>query len=59
MVRITHLVMDDLVTFGFLIYHAFDAILGHIPFQMRFMDLHGSCMFISAYELWTWMTGIA
>ena len=25
----------------FLIYHTFDAILGHIPFRLRFVDFHG------------------
>ena len=24
----------------FLIYHTFDAILGHIPFRLRFVDFH-------------------
>ena len=30
MTKITHLVMDDLVSSGFSTYHTFDAILGHI-----------------------------
>ena len=44
--RITHLIMDDLMSPDFLIYHTFDAILGHIPFWLRFIDLHGvACLF--------------
>ena len=41
MIRITHLVMDDLVPFNFLTYHTSDAILGIFPFWLRFVDLHG------------------
>ena len=29
------------VAWFFLIYHPFNAILGHIPFRMRFTDIHG------------------
>ena len=41
MTRITHLMMDDLMSFDFPTYHTFDAILGHIPFRFRFIDLYG------------------
>ena len=32
--------IDDLMSPDFLIYHTFDAILGHIPFKLRFVDFH-------------------
>ena len=38
---ITCLMMDDLMSPDFLIYHTFDAILGHISFRLRFVDFHG------------------
>ena len=41
MTRITHLMMDDLMSFDFLIHHTSDAILGHISVWFRFLDLHG------------------
>ena len=41
MTRITHLMMDDLILSNFSTYHTFDAILGHIPFRLRFINLHG------------------
>lgn len=42
MTRITLLMADDLRPFDFsLTYHMFDAILGHIPFWIRYTDLHG------------------
>ena len=39
--RITHLMMDDLMSPDFLICHTSDSILGHIPFPLRFIDLYG------------------
>ncbi|RVW22408.1 hypothetical protein CK203_096072 [Vitis vinifera] len=38
--RITHLMMDDLMSPDFLIYYTFDAILGHISLRLRFVDFH-------------------
>ena len=32
--------IDDLMSPDFLIYHTFDAILGHIRFKLRFVDFH-------------------
>ena len=41
MTEIMYLTMDDLMSPDFSTYHTFDAILGHIPFRMRFIGLHG------------------
>ena len=41
MIGIAHLMMGDQMMSDFSIYHTSDVILGHIPFRLRFMDLHG------------------
>ena len=38
---IIHLMMNDLMSSDFSTYCTFNAILGHIPFQLRFVYLHG------------------
>ena len=51
MVRITHLVMDDLVPYGFLTYHTSDAILRHISVLVEICRSPLICMIIPIYEI--------
>ena len=53
MARITHLVMDDLLPFDFLIYHTSDAILGHISVLVEICRSPLICMIIPSYEIHT------
>ena len=53
MAGITHLVMDDLVTSGFLTYHTSDAILGHISVLVEICRSPLICMIIPTYEIHT------
>ena len=52
MTRITHLVMDDLVSSDFLTYHTFDAILGHIFILVEICRSPLICMIIPIYEIY-------
>ena len=51
MARFTYLVMDDLVSSGFLTYHTSDAILGYIPFLVEIYRFPLICMTIPSYEM--------
>ena len=51
MTRITHLMMDDLMSFDFLTYHTYDAILGHIFVSIEIYRSSWSCMIISTNEI--------
>ena len=50
-IRITHLVMDDLVPSDFLTYHTSDAILGHISVSIKIYRSSWSHMIIPTYEI--------
>ena len=52
MTRITHLVMDDLVSSDFLIYHTSDVILG-IFILIEIYRSSWSCMLILTYKVHT------
>ena len=51
MIRITHLVMDDLVPSNFLTYHTADVILGHIFVLVEICRSPLICMIILSYEI--------
>ena len=51
MTRITHLMMDDLMSFDFLTYHTYDAILGHISVLVKICRSPLICMIILIYEI--------
>ena len=51
MTKITHLVMDDLVSSGFSTYHTFDAILGHISVLIGIYKSSLICMIILSHEI--------
>ena len=51
MIRITHLVMNDLVPYDFLTYHTSNAILGHIFVLVEICRSPLICMIISNYEI--------
>ena len=53
MIRITHLVMSDLMSSNFLTYHTFDAILGHISVLVEICRIPLICMIIPSYEIHT------
>ena len=53
MARITPLVIDDLVSSGFLTYHTSDAILGHISILVEICRSSLICMIIPIYEIHT------
>ena len=51
MTRITHLVMDDLVSSDLSTYHTSDAILGHIYVLVEICRYPLICMIILIYEI--------
>ena len=51
MTRITHLVMDDLVSSDFPIYHTFDAILRHISISTEIYRSSWSHMILITHEM--------
>ena len=51
MARITHLMMDDLVSSDFLTYHTSDVILGHISILVEICGSPLICMIIPIYEI--------
>ena len=53
MIRITHLVMDDLVSSDFLTYHTTNFILGHISVLVEICRSPLICMIILSYEIHT------
>ena len=53
MTRITHLVMNDLVSFDLSTYHTSDSILGHISLSVEIYRSPLICMIIPNYEIHT------
>ena len=53
MTKIAYLMMDDRMLSDFLIYHTFDAILGHISVSVEIYRSSWSCMFIHTYVMHT------
>ncbi|KAL6336195.1 hypothetical protein AAG906_011077 [Vitis piasezkii] len=50
---ITHSMIDDLRSSDFMIYHIFDAILGHSSVSVESYRSSWSCMFVPTYEIHT------
>ena len=51
MTKITHLMMDDLMSSDFQIYHTSDAILGHISILAEICGSPLVCMIIPIYDI--------